>query len=441
MIPKPNLGRLGGTSDARLIALVREGDEHAFELIVRRHRRSLVAYCRGLGLADSRAEDAVQQAFLSAWLALRRGDEVRDLRAWLGRIAHNKTISIMRAGAEGRVQELDSALSELRGGAGPDLGGGLAFRETLADVAALPEKQREALLLSAVDGRSYEEVADALGVSPGAVRGLLHRARVTLREKAAALAPVPLARWGSGWIRRGGPSAGRVVEATATAGSSGGTGALLRGAATAFTALALVAGVAVGPLHRLISSRQSPRGEAVERGAGAPHGVAAALAAPASTGGSGSGSRRGAPSATPALRTASTAPAVSDAQLLQITTSPGTKRPSRGSSPGSQTESGAQQEHQSTIPAAQASTVPAGSTPAPTQTGVTTEAPPPKTEAPAAEQPPREESKDDTPEHEGSSDDGTEKPGESDDGHEHESPPPEGGAPTEPPPTEPKHDE
>jgi RNA polymerase sigma-70 factor (ECF subfamily) len=81
------------TSDERLLVLVRAGEERAFEMVVRRYRASLVGYCTRLGLSEPRAEDAVQQCFLSALLALRRGDEVRDLRAWLGRIAHNVAVN------------------------------------------------------------------------------------------------------------------------------------------------------------------------------------------------------------------------------------------------------------------------------------------------------------------------------------------------------------
>jgi hypothetical protein len=121
----------------------------------------------------------------------------------------------------------------------------LALRETLDAVAALPPRQRDALVLSALEGRSYEEVASALGVSPGAVRGLLHRARESLRGASAALAPLPLARALGGALRR--PGAGRLAEAAAP-GSAGATSlAGLRAAAAAVATAALAAGVAVGP--------------------------------------------------------------------------------------------------------------------------------------------------------------------------------------------------
>ena len=71
----------------------------------------------------------------------------------------------------------------------------MAVREALEGLAALPEMQRDVLVSTAVDGLSHEEVAHALGLSSGAVRGLVYRARATLRAAAAAVLPGPLIGW------------------------------------------------------------------------------------------------------------------------------------------------------------------------------------------------------------------------------------------------------
>jgi hypothetical protein len=122
-------------------------------------------------------------------------------------------------------------------------------RQTLSDVAALPPMQREAMLMSAVDGRSHEEVADALGITHGAVRGLLYRARSTLRDAAAALIPQPLVSWAAGYASRGAPTAERLVQLSAQGGGVGAGGMLVKGAAMTVTAAVLAAGVAVVPHH------------------------------------------------------------------------------------------------------------------------------------------------------------------------------------------------
>src|ERR1700724_533965 len=74
---------LATQSDDRLLALVRQGHERAFEAIVHRYRKPLLGYCRRLRLEDARAEDIVQLALLKTWIAVREGAEVRDLQAWL----------------------------------------------------------------------------------------------------------------------------------------------------------------------------------------------------------------------------------------------------------------------------------------------------------------------------------------------------------------------
>jgi RNA polymerase sigma factor (sigma-70 family) len=231
---------LAAQSDQRLVELSQQGHERAFELLVKRYRKPLQRYCARMGLSPSRAEDVVQQTLLQAWLAIQRGVAVRELRPWLYRIAHNTAINAMRRPET--VQPLTEAL-QVGAAAGEQPEHVIAMRSALTDVAGLPQMQRDAILLSAVDGRSHEEVASHLGISEGAVRGLLYRARATLRAAAAGLMPTPLL----GWAERtahGGGTAG-VPEITAAGGAAGAGAVLLKGAAIAVSTAALVAGAAV----------------------------------------------------------------------------------------------------------------------------------------------------------------------------------------------------
>src|SRR3954468_6733268 len=95
-------------SDERLVKLARAGHERAFEAIVERYRAPLLRASRRY-LPEARAEDALQQAFISAWGALGRGDEIRDLRAWLYRIVHNTALNQLRVSGYDYA-ELDEAL-------------------------------------------------------------------------------------------------------------------------------------------------------------------------------------------------------------------------------------------------------------------------------------------------------------------------------------------
>jgi RNA polymerase sigma factor (sigma-70 family) len=260
MSPSVSIRLLLTQSDARLAQLAREGHERAFEALVQRYRRPLLAYCRRLLLPSERAEDALQQGLLQAWLALQDGTEVREPRAWLYRVVHNAAINMLR------VSGYDYAtLSEtLRGGDAPeqDLDRRIAVREALAGLAALPQMQREALLRTAVDGHSHEQVARALGVSEGALRGLVHRARTSLRAATTALTPSPIVSWALG-PRGGGmaPLVARVGELGAGGGSLGVGGILLKGGAVAVTAGALASGIAaVHHASPIPSSGTSPPG-------------------------------------------------------------------------------------------------------------------------------------------------------------------------------------
>jgi RNA polymerase sigma factor (sigma-70 family) len=238
---------LSTQSDARLIELSREGHERAFEALVQRYRRPLHAYCRRLLLPDTRAEDAVQQGLLRAWLALRDGTEVRDAKPWLYRIVHNAALNIRR-GAGYDYAELSETLTG-SGAPEEDLDRRIAVREALAGLAALPELQREALLQTAVDGHSHQDVAASLGVSEGALRGLVYRARSTMRAAATAATPWPVVNWlaGSGSSTRATPLIERLAELGAGGGSIGLSGLLLKGGAVAVSAGALVTGI--GAVH------------------------------------------------------------------------------------------------------------------------------------------------------------------------------------------------
>src|SRR5258706_14888012 len=82
-------------SDQRLVSLVRSGHERAFDAIVDRYRRPLLRFCRGI-LPESRAEDAVQQAFINAHAALTESDHAVKLKPWLFKIARNASLNMLR---------------------------------------------------------------------------------------------------------------------------------------------------------------------------------------------------------------------------------------------------------------------------------------------------------------------------------------------------------
>jgi RNA polymerase sigma factor (sigma-70 family) len=235
-------------SDARLVELARRGEAPAFEALVRRYRKPLLGYCRRLRMGDAQAEDALQQGLLQAWRALRRGDEVSDVKSWLYRIVHNAALDALRRPGRDNVALDESLHSRAALSAGGEVDRRLAVHDTLTGLAALPDMQREALVRTAVHGDSHEQVASALGLSHAAVRGLVHRARVAMRTAATALVPSRAIQWAvrSGLVA----SAGGPDTAAAGGGSAGMLGALAKGTAILATGGILATGLVATHGHR-----------------------------------------------------------------------------------------------------------------------------------------------------------------------------------------------
>jgi RNA polymerase sigma factor (sigma-70 family) len=279
-------------SDERLVDLVRAGSEPAFEAIVTRYRRAILRYCASI-VSEERAEDAAQQTFVRAYDAMRASDAKLRLRPWLYRIAHNTALNSLRDRGL-RHEQLEDSFDGVER---PDqaLERKLGLREVLVAVQKLPERQRDAILLRELEGRSYDQIAAELGVTGGAVRQLLHRARSTVRAAATALTP-------AGFLTRlplegpGEPVAARVAELTGVAG----TGAVVaKVTATALVTGAVVGGVAAVPergTDDAASAKPKP-GQKVPSGPGAGAGATteggSRLSAGETGGRSGGDGRRG----------------------------------------------------------------------------------------------------------------------------------------------------
>jgi RNA polymerase sigma factor (sigma-70 family) len=197
LIPTSRLARLTilrSQSDERLGHLVRHGSEAAFELIVHRYRRSLVGHCVRILNSGADAEEAVQDALVSAHAALVNGNEVRSLGPWLHAVAHNSALQILRR----RVARAECPQEDCNGHSSVDSSHAVRaeLREVVDAVQSLPPRQRDAIVMRELEGRSYAEIATRLGASDGAVRQLLNRARRSVRESVGALIPAePLVRW------------------------------------------------------------------------------------------------------------------------------------------------------------------------------------------------------------------------------------------------------
>jgi RNA polymerase sigma factor (sigma-70 family) len=159
------------------------GDADAFGTLYQRHRHALYCYCQSILGHDDDARDALHNAMAKAWAAIGRAEPDVPVRPWLFRIAHNEALNVLRDRREHR--QLDDAHVSSAG----SLEETIDLRQRLAvlrtDLAALPERQRSALLLRELCGLHHDEIAAVFAVTPAAARQAIYEARVGLREAEA----------------------------------------------------------------------------------------------------------------------------------------------------------------------------------------------------------------------------------------------------------------
>jgi RNA polymerase sigma-70 factor, ECF subfamily len=139
-------------------------------------------YARALTRDSSRADDLVQSCLVRAIAKKHLWQPGTDLRAWLFTILHNQHVNdvrrSVREGVRVPVEEVAPILIVPPGAAAS-----LQLRDLGRAVAALPEEQRQVILLVGLEGISYEKVAEILGIPIGTVRSRLSRGRETLRRR------------------------------------------------------------------------------------------------------------------------------------------------------------------------------------------------------------------------------------------------------------------
>ena len=181
----------GDPTDGRLVLLAKDGNLDAFNSVVERYQGAVYSLCyRLLGQREA-AEDAAQEAFLSAYRALPRF-EGGNLRSWLLRIAANESKDELR-----RRRRRQPALSLDDGGEDggesidmPDHSAGaelLLLRHEMGEkleelLLLIPFEQRQAILLVDLYDFQYDEVAALTATSVGTIKSRIHRGRERLRR-------------------------------------------------------------------------------------------------------------------------------------------------------------------------------------------------------------------------------------------------------------------
>jgi RNA polymerase sigma-70 factor (ECF subfamily) len=171
--------RAGTASDEALVAAIRSGSDAAFTAIVQRYEAQLIAYARQvLGGRHHDAEECVQDAFVRALRSMRAGDAEIALRPWLHAIVRNRCLDQLRK--PDRTTDLDpheGVLADLGPGPVSTIARRQRLDEVVGGVEALPERQRRALIMHELEDRSHSHIGRVLGVSAGASKALVCRAR------------------------------------------------------------------------------------------------------------------------------------------------------------------------------------------------------------------------------------------------------------------------
>jgi RNA polymerase sigma-70 factor (ECF subfamily) len=158
------------------------GDRAAFGALVERYAAQARRVARAVLRDADDADDAAQDAFLSALVKLDRYDTRRPFGPWLMRIVANAATDRRRRRAVRRTEPLEAGL--VGGGRRPDAEAErrLLGERLLAALAELPERRRLAVVLFDVEGYPHAEIAGILGIPEGTVRSEVFHARRRLRE-------------------------------------------------------------------------------------------------------------------------------------------------------------------------------------------------------------------------------------------------------------------
>jgi RNA polymerase sigma-70 factor (ECF subfamily) len=189
-------GDVQAGGEVEFLERLRAGEDAAYEELVRRYGRQLLAVARRLLRREEDAQDALQEAFLAAFKSLPQFRGTSSLSTWLHRIVLNASLMKLRSGSrrpEASIEEWLPVFDETGHQAAPLSAWNVSAETALLDaetrqrvraaIESLPLSSRSVLTLRDIEDLDTQTVADLLGITPMAVKLRLHRARQALRAK------------------------------------------------------------------------------------------------------------------------------------------------------------------------------------------------------------------------------------------------------------------
>jgi len=184
-------------TDAQLMLRVRDGDGASFALLLEKHRTSVIHFLYRMVQDFAIAEELGQEVFLRVYRSRATYEPTAKFTTWLFRIATHLALNWLRDGKNERNQErLDQdtdgvpvlQVSDRKPSVESRMVYEVKLNEIRGAIAALPDKQRAAVLMHKYDEMEYSQIAGVLSCSESAVKSLLFRAYETLRARLAHMA-------------------------------------------------------------------------------------------------------------------------------------------------------------------------------------------------------------------------------------------------------------
>lgn len=181
-------------ADDRLVAVYAQGDNEAFDILLRRHRNRVFSYIYSIVKNRDIANDIFQETFVKAITTIRQGKyaETGKFFAWISRIAHNLIIDHYRQNKSESLVSVDDCESDIlnrRDLADTNIEDSLVYEQINDDlhrlIDELPENQQEVLRMRYFKDMSFKEIADATNVSINTALGRMRYALINLRRIAA----------------------------------------------------------------------------------------------------------------------------------------------------------------------------------------------------------------------------------------------------------------